>query len=143
MTLLHENRAGWAATSAYRALELLAEAGPALGLLFDVGNGVEHGYEAADLLPDLVPYVLHVHVKDAVGRPGAARYVPLGAGRARVAECLRLLRDGGYSGALSIEPHLTTHPHEGLPDGAEDGFAASGRALAGLVSGLGVPAGRR
>lgn len=136
VTLVHENCAGWAAASAERALDLLETvASPALRLLFDIGNGVAHGYDAPALLAGLVPYVAHVHVKDAVGGGESTTYTLPGDGRAGVAECLRLLRAGGYRGALSIEPHLATRPHQGRWAGAggRAAFVAAGRRLATLA----------
>jgi sugar phosphate isomerase/epimerase len=139
ITLLHENCVGWAATRADRALDLLDAVGsPALRLLFDVGNGVAHGYPAADLLADLVPFVAHVHVKDAVGGGEDTTYTLPGDGVGGVRECLRLLRACGYDGALSIEPHLATRPHEDRwadVDGTA-AFVAAGRRLAELVRDL-------
>ncbi|KDN22617.1 sugar phosphate isomerase/epimerase family protein [Amycolatopsis rifamycinica] len=138
ITLLHENCAGWAATSAERSLELLDAVGsPALRLLFDVGNGVAHGYDAPSMLAELVPFVAHVHVKDAVGEGAGTTYTLPGDGKAGVAECLRLLRAGGYAGALSIEPHLATRPHEGwwADVTGKASFIAAGRRLAELVEG--------
>lgn len=136
VTLVHENCAGWAAASADRALDLLHSVGsPALRLLFDVGNGVAHGYDAPALLAELVPFVAHVHVKDAVGGGEDTTYTLPGDGRAGVAECLRLLRAGGYGGVLSIEPHLATRPHEGrwADAGGAAAFVAAGRRLAALT----------
>lgn len=139
-TLLHENCAGWAGTRADRALELLAAVdSPALRLLFDVGNGVAHGYDATGLLADLVPFVAHVHVKDAVGGGPDTTYTLPGDGRAGVVACLDRLRAAGYTGALSIEPHLATRPHEGrwAEAGGAAAFVAAGRRLAELVRGTG------
>ncbi|WP_309110873.1 sugar phosphate isomerase/epimerase family protein [Saccharothrix sp.] len=127
VVLVHENCAGWAASSADRALELLAEV-PALRLLFDTGNGVPHGYDAYALLERVAPHVVHVHVKDAVGD----RFVPPGQGAARVADCVALLRAHGYRGAWSLEPHVSLLPGvSGAPDAAA--FVAAGRALEGLL----------
>ncbi|WP_414942748.1 sugar phosphate isomerase/epimerase family protein [Amycolatopsis sp. cmx-11-51] len=132
VTLLHENCSGWAGTSAERMLELLDEvASPALKLLFDTGNGVAHGYDGFDLLADIVDHVEHVHIKDADERG----FTLPGEGAARVADCVKLLRAGGYSGAWSLEPHLAIKPHEPgelAPDAAST-FVAAGRAMAGLV----------
>ena len=136
IVLLHENCAGWAAESAERTLDLLAAVGsPALGVLFDTGNGVAHGYPAHDMLPALLDHVAHVHVKDAVAGPS---YALPGDGDARVADCLRLLLDHGYRGAFSLEPHLGVLPHAGMvhtPDAAAR-FVAAGTALRGLMTGL-------
>ncbi|MFD4375935.1 M20/M25/M40 family metallo-hydrolase [Streptomyces sp. NPDC058486] len=115
--LLHENCAGWAGSDASRMLRMLAEVdSPALRVLFDIGNGVPYGYDAHALLESLLPYVAHVHVKDALPgtRPGEAVYTLPGEGVARVADCVRLLEEHGYRGAYSLEPHLAVIPHAGV-----------------------------
>lgn len=141
LTLLHENCAGWAGASANRALELLASVdSQALRLLFDVGNGIEYRYRALDLLRDVVPYVAHVHVKDAVRTRDGVRYTLPGEGDCEVADCLRLLAAHDYRGALSIEPHLATRPHEHRFTDGECGFRAAGLRLASLVADEVVPA---
>ncbi len=136
LVLVHENCAGWAGDNAERALELLAVVdSPALGLLFDTGNGVAHGYHAPDMLRELVDHVVHVHVKDAVSGPGGhVDYVLPGNGESGTAECLRLLARHGYGGTLSIEPHLHLRPHlrgQGADPGSgdPDAFVAYGRAM--------------
>ena len=151
LVLLHENCAGWAATKAERMLHLLdAVDSPALRLLFDTGNGIAYDYEVYDLLADIVDHVAHVHVKDAEGDAVNPVYTLPGAGRARVADCLRLLVANGYRGAWSIEPHLTLRPHEQVRraddrsraagQGDQDGFVASGLALEQLVREQVLPA---
>ncbi len=140
LILLHENCAGWAGADAGRMRELLdAVDSPALGLLFDTGNGIAYGYSAYDLLADVVGWVRHVHIKDAEGPATAPAYRLPGRGRSRVTDCLRLLLGTGYTGVLSIEPHMAVVPHEGrrAPD-AECGaaFVACGRALADLLGTL-------
>jgi len=136
LVLVHENCAGWAGEDADRVLDLIAHVdSPALRVLFDTGNGVAHGYDAAAMLRPLAEYVAHVHVKDAVDAPGGGTaYVLPGQGRAGVAGCLRILADHGYRGALSIEPHLHLRPHlrgTGTDPGRGDpaAFAEYGRAL--------------
>ncbi|MDA0567828.1 sugar phosphate isomerase/epimerase [Streptomonospora sp. S1-112] len=143
LRLLVENCAGWAADSAERVLDLLDSAdSPALGLLFDTGNGVAHGYHAPDLLADIAARVAHVHVKDARPGPDGAVYTVPGEGEAGVADCLRLLLAAGYQGVWSIEPHLALRPHE--PGTALSGdpaaFTAAGEALRRLVDRVVAPA---
>jgi sugar phosphate isomerase/epimerase len=136
VVLLHENCAGWAADDAGRMLDLLdTVASPALGLLFDTGNGIAHGYSAYDLLTEVVEHVAHVHVKDATGGGERTVYTLPGDGDARVADCLSLLSANGYRGAVSIEPHLATVPHAGTETAPDAGarFVAAGRALDALV----------
>ncbi|RKT89222.1 Sugar phosphate isomerase/epimerase [Saccharopolyspora antimicrobica] len=136
VVLVHENCAGWAGHDAERMLRLISEVNsPSLRLLFDVGNGIDHGYDAHELLVRILPHVVHVHVKDAVGTPGNAEYVLPGDGHARVAECLRQLLTAGYTGPLSIEPHFATRPHEGLRahGSAAQLFVQAGRRLEQLL----------
>ncbi|SFS73078.1 sugar phosphate isomerase/epimerase family protein [Saccharopolyspora flava] len=133
VVLLHENCSGWAGSDPERMLRLVDAGGPCLRLLFDVGNGIEHGYDAFEVLQRVLPHVEHVHVKDAVGGPGRAEYVLPGDGDARVHDCLRLLLDHGYRGALSLEPHLVTRPHEGVAGSDPEPFLRAGRRLEGLL----------
>ena len=148
LVLLHENCSGWAGRDADRVLRLLAEVdSPALGLVFDTGNGVEYGYDAYELLAELLAAVpdriLHVQVKDAAGTADRPDYCYPGEGRCRVAECLRLLLDSGYRGVLSVEPHMLVRPHvrndhaelAGGPTGGVEVVVEYGRRLAALVAG--------
>ncbi|WP_369200349.1 sugar phosphate isomerase/epimerase family protein [Streptomyces sp. PU-14G] len=138
VTLLHENCAGWAGEDAARVLRLLRETdSPALRLLFDTGNGVPYGYDAGALLRQILPYVEHVHIKDARTTPqGSTDYVLPGDGEARVADCLRTLLEGGYRGAFSLEPHLSAQPHAGVSADASAArpFVAAGRRLENLLA---------
>jgi sugar phosphate isomerase/epimerase len=144
LVLLHENCTGWAATNTERMLDLLdAVDSPALRLLFDTGNGIAYGYQAYDMLADILTHVAHVHVKDVEGSAANPVYTLPGVGQARVADCLRLLLRSGYTGVWSLEPHLTLRPHAGneaghaegdkTGQGCHDGFVASGLALEQLV----------
>jgi sugar phosphate isomerase/epimerase len=149
LVLLHENCAGWAGSSAARALQLLADVdSPALGLVFDTGNGLEYGYDARDMLAELLDgaadRVLHVQVKDADGTAEDPVYRYPGVGAQKVAEQLGLLAAAGYAGAVSIEPHMVVRPHDGAwepgPVGA-DVFVEYGRRLGLLVARSGLGAG--
>jgi sugar phosphate isomerase/epimerase len=137
VVLLHENCSGWAGSSAERMLTMLDQvASPALRLLFDIGNGIEYGYEAYEVLTQVVGHVAHVHVKDAIGDAADPVYCLPGEGRAGVADCLRLLLINGFTGTWSIEPHISVRPHEALDDAGADGiaaFVAYGRRLERLV----------
>lgn len=154
LVLLHENCAGWAGSHAARALRLLAEVdSPALGLVFDTGNGLEYGYDAADMLAALLDAapdrILHVQVKDADGTADDPIYRYPGAGAQKVEKQLRMLAGAGYRGAVSIEPHMVVRPHQAGPAtqwepgrvGA-DVFVEYGRRIGQLVarSGLGSDA---
>jgi sugar phosphate isomerase/epimerase len=136
LVLAHENCAGWAGDRADRMLDLVTGIGsPALRLLFDIGNGVAHGYPPLPMLREVVSHVVHVHVKDArVGPGGEVAFVPPGEGEAQVAECLEVLFRNGYDGVLSIEPHVRLRPHLSSGTGDRDAFVACGRALESLIA---------
>jgi sugar phosphate isomerase/epimerase len=138
LVLLHENCSGWAGSRADRMRELLDRAdGPALRLLFDIGNGVPYGYDARALLDEIIDHVAHVHVKDArTGPDGQVTYTLPGDGESGVRSCLRALIDHGYTGAWSIEPHTHLRPHQDQDTTGADGVAAFvryGRCLERLV----------
>ncbi|MEU9980220.1 sugar phosphate isomerase/epimerase family protein [Streptomyces sp. NPDC050856] len=113
VTLLHENCHGWASASAERSLRMLERVdSDRLRLLFDAGNGVWYGYEGPDFLRRVLPWVEHVHLKDAVrGETGEVSATAPGAGRAGLARSLAELRTHGYDGWYSVEPHLVHMPH--------------------------------
>ena len=136
LVLAHENCAGWAGDRADRMLDLVTGIGsPALRLLFDIGNGVAHGYPPLPMLREVVAHVVHVHVKDArAGAGGEVVFVPPGDGEARVAECLEVLFRNGYGGVLSIEPHVRLRPHLDSGTGDRDAFVECGRALERLLA---------
>ncbi|HEU5157982.1 MAG TPA: sugar phosphate isomerase/epimerase family protein [Streptosporangiaceae bacterium] len=155
LVLLHENCSGWAGTRPDRMRRLVeATGGTALRLLFDTGNGIAYGYEAYDVLAEIVDLVEHVQVKDAAGTSADPVYTMPGDGSSRVADCLRLLFSRGYAGTISIEPHLHVRPHEGRTGGRADAdkdaekptalaesFVTYGRRLERLVAGLRAEAG--
>jgi len=51
------------------------------------------------VLSEVVKWVKHVHVKDIVGQ----KCVTLGKGEVNIKGCLKVLRDNGYDGVLSLE----------------------------------------
>ena len=74
--------------------------------------------------------------QDAVGDADEPVYTLPGEGDCRLADCLRLLLERGYTGTWSIEPHLRVRPHENLSDAGADGvsaYVAYGRRLEQLV----------
>ncbi len=117
VVLLHENCHGWAGAEADRALTLIEHtAGSGLRLLFDIGNGVAHGYDGYRYLEQILPWVAHVHVKDAVRNEpdGKVNFSSPGEGEARLLDCIDLLLDSGYRGVFSIEPHTEVRIHESM-----------------------------
>lgn len=134
--LLHENCHGWAGASAERSLELLSEV-DGLRLLFDTGNGVAYGYPSPPFLRAVLPFVEHVHVKDGYTEQGEAVFCWPGDGTAELTECLRLLRESGYCGWYSVEPHLAHIPHLGVsgdPERMAEGYLGYVRRLREVVA---------
>jgi sugar phosphate isomerase/epimerase len=64
--------------------------------------------------------------------------VPAGRGDGQVRETLGELRDSGFHGYLSLEPHLATANRFGGFSGA-DGFRLAARFLKDLLADLSVP----
>jgi sugar phosphate isomerase/epimerase len=81
-----------------------------VGVNFDPANLVIYGVDAPSrALKHVVGRVTSVHVKDALlpETPGAmGREVRPGEGRAELAECFRMLRASGFTGALIIENYV-------------------------------------
>lgn len=104
--LLHENDARFYGAYPENAKRLFAEfAGPSFQAAFDFANTVLIGYRAMDhWFPWILPYLDTLHIKDAVEREG--KVVPAGEGEGQLLETMRFLKEKGWKGALTLEPHL-------------------------------------
>ncbi|WP_344257039.1 sugar phosphate isomerase/epimerase family protein [Agromyces humatus] len=138
VTLLHENEKDIYGDTPERVLDLVESVGSsALRLAWDSANfvqvGVAHPHD--DGYAMLRPYLDYLQVKDAVAATGEV--VPAGQGDGQVLSTLTALRDDGYTGFASLEPHLAAaHELGGFSGPAAFGDAA--RAFSGLVSQIGV-----
>jgi sugar phosphate isomerase/epimerase len=114
VTLVHENCSGWGGLSAANSVVLLGEvASPALKLVFDTGNPVEYGQDTWEYYRQVFPDIAYVHVKDGRRVNGELHYCYCGEGDGHVLEVLTDLRSRGYTGGVSIEPHLAAIIHTG------------------------------
>lgn len=106
VVLLHENEKAIYGDTPERVLDLVETVGsPALRLAWDNANFVQVGVRPfSDGYAMLRPYLDYLQVKDAVSATGAV--VPAGEGDGELRETLTALRDDGYSGYASLEPHL-------------------------------------
>src|SRR5215469_2414589 len=138
LVLAHENEKKIYGDRPERCADIIASVGsPALRATFDAANFVQCGIrphsEAYELLR---PYLVYVQVKDALMATGDV--VPAGQGDGQVPETLAALRDAGFDGYLSLEPHLATA-------GSFGGFSGPGlfrlacSALKDLLAELSVP----
>jgi len=117
--LAHENCSGWGGLSPENSLRLLNEVGsPAFVLLFDTGNVVAHtDIDTWDFYIKIKPYIKYVHIKDYKADKSGATFP--GEGTSKVKEILTDLKNSGYDGFVSIEPHVASVVHEGKVGEAE------------------------
>lgn len=104
--LLHENEKGIYGDTTERCLDLLQSIhSPHLRMTFDPANFIQTG---ARPYPDawrlLAPYVDYMHIKDALFADKSV--VPAGQGDGGLPQLIEALDKKGYSGFLSLEPHL-------------------------------------
>jgi sugar phosphate isomerase/epimerase len=139
IVLLHENEKGIYGDTPERCLDLIKTLNcNYVKAIFDFANFVQcdvknypHGYE---LLKD---YIVYIHVKDALYSDHSV--VPAGEGDGNVREILKDLKDRGFTGFLSLEPHLghftgfnalePSSPGFDLPEGGPRTFAVAVQAL--------------
>ncbi len=106
VTLVHENEKEIYGDIPARCLDLLtAIDSPRLRAAWDPANFVQcgvrphpEGYEG------LRPLIAYVHVKDAL--LGSGQVVPAGQGDGQLRETIAALRESGFDGFFSLEPHL-------------------------------------
>jgi sugar phosphate isomerase/epimerase len=137
LTLLHENCAGYGGVGPEQTRDLLdAVASDRLKLLFDIGNCIYYGQDPLAFFRAVEKDVAHVQVKDAKTTGGIVRFCMPGQGEAKVPEILARLAAVGYSGIISIEPHLDFRPHEGkteLTGMSFKNYVGYGRAVQAMV----------
>lgn len=104
--LLHENEKDIYGDMADRCLEIMKEFyGDHFQAVFDFANFVQCKQDTLEAYDMLKPYISYVHIKDALWSD--ASVVPAGMGDGNVEKILRKLKDSGYQGFLSLEPHLS------------------------------------
>ena len=136
--LAHENCSGWGGQSAEHSNILLGEVdSPALKVVFDTGNPVTYGQDPWDYYQTVAKDIVYVHIKDAKKVDGEDVYTYCGEGDGCVKEIVGDLLAKGYTGGLSIEPHLAAviHTGESTDDVAElyNSYVEYGRRLMQVV----------
>ncbi|HZU14096.1 MAG TPA: sugar phosphate isomerase/epimerase family protein [Chloroflexota bacterium] len=133
VTVMHENEKGIYGDTAERCADLLGEV-PGLRAAFDPANFLQCGEEPYPHAYDLLrPAIGYVHVKD-VAADGSL--VPAGRGEAHWPDILAALRSSGYTGVLSLEPHLASAGRFAGFSGPEL-FHEAATALKGLLDEMG------
>ena len=137
LVLAHENEKEIYGDRPERCADIIQSVGsPALRATFDAANFVQCGVRPhSDAYALLRPYLVYVQVKDAL--TGTGEVVPAGQGDGEVRETLAELRDSGFQGYLSLEPHLAMAGRFGGFSGP-DGFRIACRALKDLLADLSV-----
>lgn len=136
--LLHENEKDIYGDTPERCLDIVETVGsPALRLAWDSANFVQVGVARPfdDGYALLRPHLEYLQVKDALSATGEV--VPAGEGDGQLLETLTALRDDGYAGFASLEPHLTDVNALGGFSGPA-AFGRAGRAFRLLTDRIGV-----
>jgi len=135
--LAHENEKEIYGDVPGRCLDLITSVGsPALRATFDAANFVQCGVRPfTDAYPLLRPHLVYLQVKDAHTATGEV--TPAGEGDGEMRETLQALRDSGFTGFMSLEPHLDLAGRQGGFSGP-DKFRQAAQALKRLLEELSV-----
>ncbi|MEW1960567.1 sugar phosphate isomerase/epimerase family protein [Kineococcus sp. NPDC059986] len=138
IVLLHENEKGIYGDTPQRVLDLVESvASPALKVAWDSANfvqvGVERPHDEGFAL--LRPHLEYLQVKDALTADGSV--VPAGEGDGQVEATVAALAADGFTGFVSLEPHLADAHELGGFSGPE-AFGRAARAFRRLTDRVGV-----
>jgi sugar phosphate isomerase/epimerase len=137
VVLVHENEKDIYGDIPARVADLVESVGsPALRVAWDNANFVQVGVRPfTDGYAALRPYLEYLQVKDAVA--GTGEVVPAGEGDGELLETLTALRDDGYAGFASLEPHLSEQHRLGGFSGPA-AFGRAALAFSTLTNSIGV-----
>ncbi|MEV4509839.1 sugar phosphate isomerase/epimerase family protein [Dactylosporangium sp. NPDC049525] len=136
VVLVHENEKDIYGDVPDRVLDLIESVGsPALRVAWDNANFVQVGVRPfSDGYAMLRPHLEYLQVKDARFADGAV--VPAGEGDGELRQTVTALREDGWTGYASLEPHLAD-PADPARTGPA-GFGRAARAFAALTAGAGI-----
>jgi sugar phosphate isomerase/epimerase len=135
VTLLHENETRIYGETPQRCVDIFDSVGSAaLRATWDPANFVHAGYAPfADAYPVVRPYLAHLQIKDCTDDGN----VPAGQGAGQIPETLAALRDSGFDGVFSLEPHLSARAGM-IGFSGPDLFRTAADAFTGLLRDAGV-----
>jgi sugar phosphate isomerase/epimerase len=137
VVLVHENEKDIYGDTPERVLDIIESVGSeSLKVAWDNANFVQVGVKPyTDGYALLRPHLEYLQVKDAIAATGEV--VPAGQGDGELLQTLTALRDDGYAGFASLEPHLASAHELGGFSGPE-AFGQAARAFADLTRTIGV-----
>ncbi len=137
LTLAHENEKEIYGDVPGRCADLITAVGsPALQATFDPANFVQCGVRPfSDAYGLLRPHLVYLQVKDALAATGEV--VPAGQGDGQLPETLAALREEGFAGFMSLEPHLAQAGRFGGFSGPQE-FVRAAQALKFLLNEQGI-----
>jgi len=108
---------------------------PNLRMTFDFANFVLQGYDTRKAWQLLHSTTTYFHIKDGTHEP--RQILPAGEGEGHLGEILNEAQHNGFSGFLSLEPHLGEARKDGGFSG-ESNFARAHRALVKVLKAIGA-----
>jgi sugar phosphate isomerase/epimerase len=137
VVLVHENEKDIFGDIPERVLDIVETVdSPALKLAWDPANFVQVGVKPfSDGYERLRPHVVYLQVKDALF--STRQVVPAGEGDGEVLRTVEALRDSGYEGFASLEPHLA-YAYETGGFSGPFAFGVAARAFAKVLDAAGV-----
>ena len=108
-----------------RVKELVGGVAPGkMGVVWDILHPLRFGEAVADTYNALKHHIHHVHVKDSKEfSPRDFDFPLIGEGKVPIAECISLLKSGGFEGYLSFEWEKLWHPEIPEPEVAIPHYA--------------------
>ncbi len=137
VVFVHENEKDIYGDVPRRCLDIVESVGSVhLRLAFDPANFVQCGVRPhSEGYAQLRPFIDYVHVKDAI--LGTSQVVPAGQGDGELRQTLVALRESGFDGFFSLEPHLQAGGQFGGFSGP-DLFRVAVQAFKGLLEEQGI-----
>jgi sugar phosphate isomerase/epimerase len=136
--LVHENEKDIYGDIPRRCLDIVTSvSAPQLQLAWDPANFVQVGVRPlTEGYAMLRPHIGYIQIKDALWADGTV--VVAGAGDGEVVETVRALRDDGFDGFFSLEPHLGETSSKGAYSGPEL-FTQAWKAFTDILTHEGIP----
>ena len=142
VTMLHENEKDIYGDVPSRVVDLITSVdSPRYRAIFDPANYVQcHVRPFDEAYPLVRPFTDYIHCKDAKAgslKDGIEEVVPCGEGDGQVREVVAALRESGFDGFFSLEPHLGRVDAFGALSGP-DLWTTAHRALTGVFEEQGI-----